>query len=172
MKLTKEQLKRMIKEELGSAMFQGDKKINPSNLPDGDMGPVQPIINKYIELGRLIGPSIESIPAASKLYNEINLMLGQFADRLEGDTLSEEMNPEDEAQQVRDFVQNYMDKPLPVSAAPGRMPRAMDWAFFKNDFAKKFPHLAKKGDQELAKYMRQIGVIEDYLGETTKAVKK
>ena len=87
MKLTKEMLKQIIIQELDEAMFQGRKKIDPSSLPDGDMGPVQPIIDDFNMLCSMLRKAVEASPEATGLCNKINLALGQLADNLEKGSL-------------------------------------------------------------------------------------
>lgn len=65
------------------SMFQGNKRIDPSSMPSGDMGPVQPIIDAHIRLGSMLQQSLEANKEAADLFNEINVMLGELADSLD-----------------------------------------------------------------------------------------
>ena len=65
------------------AMFQGNKRIDPSSMSSGDMGPVQPIIDAHIRLGSMLRQSLEADKKAADLFNEINVMLGELADSLD-----------------------------------------------------------------------------------------
>ncbi len=75
--------------ESNGAMFQGDKKIDPSSLPSVDMGPVQPIIDDFNKLCSMLQATVESSPEAADLCNKINLELGRLADSIEGKSLEE-----------------------------------------------------------------------------------
>ena len=88
MKFTKEQINKIILEELEAiqeeeAMFQGNKRIDPSSMPSGDMGRVQPVIDAHIRLGRMLQQSLETNEEAADLFDQINVMLGELADSLD-----------------------------------------------------------------------------------------
>ena len=62
----KSKLRKLLNENNG-AMFQGNKKIDPSAMPSDDMGPVQPIIDDFNKLSSMLKASVESNPEAADL---------------------------------------------------------------------------------------------------------
>ena len=90
MKLSVQRLKQIIEEELAllektnnEAMFQGNKRINPSAMSSDDMGPVQPIIDDFNRLCSMLQTAVESNPEAADLCDKINLELSRLADSLD-----------------------------------------------------------------------------------------